>query len=793
MNLKKFFLSVTAFILFSISSFAGNDKGEGPILVAASPVVGSSYTVTSYESTWNDQVFATDSYHDIRFDSGNALVDNIEMTLFVPLTGSSLLFETAVFTDYDTLTVLEEETATGNWYNISWARSSDDDFDDVLMLSFTLRSFECPTTVNDALPIEFLDYSRPTLSWYNVFNTTTGLGTPATKNDGDRTYAAPVADLTVWQPGMAAPGQVASGCSGCDVTVDLNLRDVSFGYNAYTATITFDPELNYNSFTPNSTFAPSAVVTPGVNQVTISGSGYAFAVAPFEDELFGQLHFTIDSSADSDTNYNVEVASGTFYHSTCSAFTASVPGGEVGYVYAEEEEATWKIDMDSFCINTTGRTLDFYIKTNVPIHTSSDTGIINAAFTIDKSLLGKTTLVGVNSGWINGAQINWRLTEGEYGFHIEEAPGEDSYADIEPSDQFQKVGELVLDVGGSTGVDAYEFFFVAHSSPIYHYVRAATTGKVLSINDQSLSLVDGSATATICSGGGGCLALSTQPKGMFVFEDYVLTGSHGKTVDDYLPLTRLQGKQSDELRIKIEASGKTAQIDQVALIAVDHPQDSWLGISNMGEFFVHRDEIQPLKAVDDFGNDLLTTLAEIDGNLMEAEGPGSMVLTFANPYAGERDYRLAFLQGEVIGGSCQIPNPIPVAAEIEDRNGSWHSLGSLLPRENGNAGARWIWDASQGELGDVFRLRIAWQDGYKVDGHVLLLEDESPLAVNQLKLSSAQHSNMGSVTSSLGDADGTQTGLGANQSMELSFRQPRDPVPEGYVRSYFVKTRGTNK
>ncbi len=793
---------ISALLCLSFILFPGNGEDEKQPPPQELLIAGSIYTITSDQVAFNNQGALTISEHQFIFDSGGTAVSTIQLTFFDPVDGLSAVFYNPLFTNYDQLVYTKVATGSGSWHNFQWIRSTFEVFDNVSMLEFSLRNGDCRAST-DVLPIQILDNSAEGL--FNVFNTQTqGIGAPETKNHGERSYLAPIADLTVWQPGMTANGVVASGCVGCEIAVDLYLSDLTFGYNSFNLAVGFDDELTFASFTNVINYSYNALVTSvSDNQLTIANNGFTFAdpvPVPWEDELFGTLRFTIDLTANTNTNYEVWVENGAAFNTDCPAFGGYVSNtaDQKVFVFTEEDQATWKIDTKSFCENATSQTLPFFLQTNAPIETSTGIGAISASFTIDKASLGLTTVTGVNAGNYNGGTIYWRIREDPNYITIEEDPQSISTVDVEPSDAFQEIGELVVDTGSVPGTDAYSFVTSSPPPPFLNYVRTRGTENLLYYADGSLAFVDGEVTVIDCTPTCTTCCSSVAllvPRGpSFVFEDYLLTRSvsGSQSADDYLMLTSGIDDKTGILELQIkETGGGTAFLDEVALIAVDYPQESGIGISNSGKLITHLDEMMPTKAVDEHGNDLLPLVGRVDGVLLEAEGQGSMTLTFNNPFPGKRGHRLGFNVGnKIIDKPCDIhikTTRFGVFAEIEDINGKWHYLGEISPRGHANEGGRLVWDSSVTELGETFRVRIGWEKGYTVDGQTLLLDDLAQLFQHHLSPSGAEHSAGGP---SLSDSDGDVITLKPGETLALEFKLPPEIQRKGYRRAFFLKTRG---
>ncbi|MDJ0835203.1 MAG: hypothetical protein QNK37_01730 [Acidobacteriota bacterium] len=803
MKTKHGLLVALSLALFPLCLLSGDERAELQKTTRAA-LPGSSFTITNDEVAYNNQgIGYTDSTHQFDFHSNGEGVDNIELTFFDP-NGVSIVSYTALFTDYTDLNYTKVTDASGTWHNFSWVRGGNFDvFDNEPMLEILLRNTDCRAST-DVLTLAIQDNSAE--SMLNVFNTETmGIRTPDITTDGERSYLTPVADMTLWSEGMTANGVVAGGCVGCDVTVDLNLRDLTFGYDSFEVTVCFDDELNFQSFTRTISFSYNGYVTSQTDTcITITSLGFTFADSPPRHwVLFGQLNFTIDPAATAGSLYEVRIDAAEF-DTNCTAFGGYIdpPDAEKVYVEAEPDMATWKVDSNNFCSSSGLQTLDFFIKTNAPITTGSETGKINASFSIDTSALGFTTVTGVNSGSYGGGTIYWRLVENpdEPGLvTIEEDPQRTSTVDISPGDDFQKIGELVIDVGSTVGTDVYAFAISTPPPPYLNYVRTGVNDNLLTSDGTQLAFVNGSVNVITCSGGGGggggCQAVYTAKGTSFVLQDYVLTHDDAKfgLIDDYLVLTPDLKWAGDELGIQIRELGDgTTDLDQVSLLVVDYPADSGMGVSADGSILTHRESFAPVSAVDENGKDLLSVIGNLDGRKHETGGPGSMILTFEKPDTKDPRPRLGFTTGELKKVDCGVENPVAtrVSASIESQNGKWYDLGRLSPREDPDDSNRWIWDEPHVPLGKTFRVRLDWEQGYAVDGLSMLLDDGAKPYILSLPLVDARHSIQG-LSTSLHAADNRTLRLTTGEMIELAFRLPTDPAPQGYRRAYILKTRGT--
>jgi hypothetical protein len=229
-------------------------------------------------------------------------------------------------------------------------------------------------------------------------------------------------------------------------------------------------------------------------------------------------------------------------------------------------------------------------------------------------------------------------------------------------------------------------------------------------------------------------------------------------------LTKVRSTYTTRIR---ETSGRAAALDQVRLVAVDHPVE--LKPYRLGDGFVlgTRQAAVHVAAAD--GTDLTAVLA-VGGS--HAPAPGETLSVDLGPEGGASPL--------VIEASGVWPCGLKILAP--DGKGGWESAGRLTPRKSSD---ELILAASGSQV-----LRLVVMGGVSLQFVGSLAVAEQAPTTQTASLLSAEGTRLGDVSAAVGSADDVSATLAGPDTLALAFEVP--PLAEGAVRDLFLLVEGTS-
>lgn len=798
-------------LLLAVPAFAQGDRGDQPS-GALSICNDCSFTIsidTSAFGDWSEDYTLFE--HSLYIDADGQDVDELYVTFFFHSTLIYYRTPDYMFEPYDVFNTVQ--TDDGIWVHYEWTELDSLPTVGNPMMSFSTYGPICHDE-QTALQIEFKDSAEA--SWHNQFHATAGVQDPGQLIDGYQWFYEPEAEVTVVGPDDETGDTVAIGYRGGVAEVPLWLDTVTFdfytnvwytGTGYYEITVGVDDGLEFYDFDETAYSGYLVQVDTSVdNEITLRYGSWAGYTYPTGDKLFGTLLLYVDPDVTAEEeDYRVWLKGVQTFQGCVDFGTTFTNTTDTVMVWIPEKEAGWRIAATSKCRNLQDYGLPFYLKTNALVYTDVGVGAINAAFTFDSSYLDYTTFDEVTSQFsYNGGTMYWNcVTTDPPNVQVFEDPfAINPSTTVKVTGDYEQIGQLVLDLADVVYTESLVF---VNDEEYDNYVVFTYDEDTLDGFDDNMTLVNGAITTYTCGGGGGggtCPAVYVWTGKTFTLQDYVLTHSQtqlsASAADDYLPISYGIAEEDGYYRIQIrEFENEVTFLDQVELIVAEYPSESDIGISVAGDIFTHHEDIAPIAAEDQFGNDVLALVGAEDGVLYEAEGPGSLTLTYRN--ASDREdsqgFGVSLLDAppkEILKSGTATANTVGdyLYAEIEDASGNWHYMGGIPPREHSSATSQWTFDSYTSDLGETFRVKITWTREYTVDCQTLQLQDNASVTEHHLTPVEATHTAAGKVGASLIGTDKDIITITPGETLELTFKAPeriRGYYPQ---RAFFLKTHG---
>jgi M6 family metalloprotease-like protein len=265
------------------------------------------------------------------------------------------------------------------------------------------------------------------------------------------------------------------------------------------------------------------------------------------------------------------------------------------------------------------------------------------------------------------------------------------------------------------------------------------------------------------------------------------------TVTDYYKVRQPVANENGLVRFQIrEMEHEITYLEGLELITVEHPAETKLAVTENGEMFAFIEELVPIAAVDQNGEDWLEAVSAQDGLWFHSDVPGHLDVTFVNPgketvlsmTTGQKD---RCLPKRVVGSSAERLSPISVSIQTE--NTMWQHLAAPPPRES-QVDDYVRMDFQTDISGSQITLRIAWSHSYSTDMVSLAIPTDHQLNVTSHDISRA--------TSKIGkEAPKVWSGFVPGQSLEMrmgdhlefAFEVTANSDPS-IITDYIVVARG---
>lgn len=244
----------------------------------------------------------------------------------------------------------------------------------------------------------------------------------------------------------------------------------------------------------------------------------------------------------------------------------------------------------------------------------------------------------------------------------------------------------------------------------------------------------------------------------------------------HVPLVIKNGAYSLKL---IEFEHEHSYLDSVELWTVDHDPDASLGVHHQtGGLLTFEEAEPPDSAADNYGRDVLPSLAAWDGTTYTGWHGDYVVLEFGEVPAGEA--RLV-----VVADPDHIQMKTRLLVEVWNGTG-WQWVDSLHHRLNF---AHEVVDLTPVLPSDDLRVRLVGISEFTLEQAGLDTSPQKPFVVHEAPLLSAAHSSGSDVTELLTESDDAYGELVPGEDILLEFGTPNVTDPD-LARSFVLVSEG---
>ncbi len=287
-------------------------------------------------------------------------------------------------------------------------------------------------------------------------------------------------------------------------------------------------------------------------------------------------------------------------------------------------------------------------------------------------------------------------------------------------------------------------------------------------------------------GGGGCPYVYTWNGSQFALDNNILPTSersNGTDVEDYYKLEQtLTSNQGEYSLLVSEFEHEHSYIDQVKLLAIDHEANVHIAVDPDGNILTYKNPTAPLSAVDNYGNNRLSEISLIDGNVSDPSTyfngttGDSLVLNFG--HVNSDNAKLILRDDMKSEDTC-------IDVQVLNSNGQWEKVTTVTPRS--------YWAVEGVNLSPYIiknqdlKVRLVWTSPHRLDYVGLDTTKQAAYETHYGTLISATHSTQGDVTAQLSSKDGIYAELTPGQQIQLSFTLPDN---QQEARTYILYTEG---
>jgi hypothetical protein len=288
------------------------------------------------------------------------------------------------------------------------------------------------------------------------------------------------------------------------------------------------------------------------------------------------------------------------------------------------------------------------------------------------------------------------------------------------------------------------------------------------------------------AGGSGCPFLYVWNGSQYIIDNNILPSSeltNGTDVQDYYrleqPLVPRNGKYSIIIG---EFENEHSYLDQAKLLAVDHNSNVNITVTPDGEILTYKNPIAPTYAFDNYGNDRLSEISHIDGNIND---PTTHFFGYEGDFLVLNFGRINSSIAKLILRDDMKSSEICINVQIINSTGQWQTVIRLSPRN--------YWSIEAVDLSPYiienqdFIVRLLWTSPHRLDYVGLDTTEQEDYDTHTGSLIFAIHSNQGDVRQLLADSDNEYVELFPNQLIWLQFRLPNKTRQ---TRTYIFYTEG---
>lgn len=250
----------------------------------------------------------------------------------------------------------------------------------------------------------------------------------------------------------------------------------------------------------------------------------------------------------------------------------------------------------------------------------------------------------------------------------------------------------------------------------------------------------------------------------------------GQDVTDFYQLFTSPQLEHEKYYLAVgEFEHEKSYLDQLKLLVVDHPQETFITVSDEGQIIQFAKPAYFASAELD-SVDVYKKLYQLDEEKVAAQREETMRLSFEEAAGSEEKWLL--LIGQVSAHSAKER----YAGSIIDKNKE--SFTSFRLRKNPSY--QWVL-VPQGNT-STLQVEILWKEESLVDYTELSRKLELPFTVYTPELINAEHNVIGDVRSQLLLIDEDRVELNPNEWITLEYSAP--PINEGMERSFVFVSRG---
>ncbi len=356
---------------------------------------------------------------------------------------------------------------------------------------------------------------------------------------------------------------------------------------------------------------------------------------------------------------------------------------------------------------------------------------------------------------------------------------------------------LVFQVNSTTSTNWY---YTLPSPDVTYYWRVAGIATTNTYNGQYLQ-GEWSSTRSFTTpeslpdpppGGGGCPFVYSWSGEKFEEDNNILPqseyrGNENKNVTDYYRLLKApvekEGTYSIELR---EFENEHSYIDEVELIAIDHPAENEIAVLDDGSIVQYTTPFKTMVNLPDVSAIVSWRISAMDDTTYKASPGKSLELVFISEKGFE--FTSSSNEGGIVLGGLTLHGKYLVGLPKKQSVGSV-GIGRNFVGKKASFGFRernTLVYVPLERLDQTLTLNFA--EYVALDVAKLALKVPSTYEQQSLRLLSAAHKTSGDVTYQLSHTDGTKGELEPGQSLQLQFEAT--PVAQDMKRSFILKSHG---
>jgi hypothetical protein len=260
-------------------------------------------------------------------------------------------------------------------------------------------------------------------------------------------------------------------------------------------------------------------------------------------------------------------------------------------------------------------------------------------------------------------------------------------------------------------------------------------------------------------------------------ESELCAGAEPDVTDNY-KLEQLFVEKDGLYLVQIrEFEQEHSYLDQVKLLAVDHPGDVLIGVNSEGEIIPYTRMASPISCVHDSGRDCQGLINGVDGQYFQGHEGDWLIVDFGE--IGKTGPNL-----ETLPADKQYAT---IALQVQGEKG-WEDIALLHPRENWSTQLIDL-SSTMAPVSEGLKLRLFWRADHKLDYVGLAQPHPSDLTVQECPLKSAVHSQIGPAAKYLLSVDREYVELFPGEQIDLAFSSLKPP-PKGYERDFILVSTG---